>query len=94
VGYAGYLRLGVTEDGWMGLMPAMTREGDVVCVLRGCEVPLILRDNGGGSRWSSVGEAYVHGIMDGEEWGGVGLLGKRWNLKFVTVLASWKRGVR
>jgi hypothetical protein len=28
------------------------------------------------------------------EWGGVGLLGKRWNLKFVTVLASWKPGVR
>jgi hypothetical protein len=60
-------------------MPAMTREGDAVCLLSGCEVPLILRDNSGGSGWSSVGEAYVHGIMDGEAMRMVeeGVLGER-----------------
>jgi hypothetical protein len=72
-------RLGVTENGWMGLVPAMAREGDAVCVLRGCEVPVLLRDDGGRRGWSFVGEAYVHGIMDGEGMRMVegGVLGER-----------------
>jgi hypothetical protein len=36
-----------------------------VCVLRGGMVPFILRKRGDGY-WGFVGEAYVHGIMDGE----------------------------
>jgi hypothetical protein len=37
---------------------------DYVCVLRGAMVPFILRKRGDGY-WGFVGEAYVHGIMDG-----------------------------
>ncbi|KAK8154378.1 heterokaryon incompatibility protein-domain-containing protein [Phyllosticta citrichinensis] len=59
----------VTARGMLGLGPAELREGDVVWVLWGADVPLVLRRAGGGDGrgwWSVVGEAYVHGIMDGE----------------------------
>lgn len=57
-------RLLVTNDGYIGLGPIMARQGDHVCILYGCSVPLILREVQGGL--SLVGEAYVHGLMDGE----------------------------
>jgi hypothetical protein len=47
-----------------GLGPWDTKTGDVVFVLLGCDVPVILRQNG--DRWIFVGEAFVMGIMDGE----------------------------
>ncbi|KAK7530916.1 heterokaryon incompatibility protein-domain-containing protein [Phyllosticta citribraziliensis] len=58
-----------TARGMLGLGPVELREGDVVWVLWGADVPFVLRREGGGAgegRWSVVGEAYVHGIMDGE----------------------------
>jgi hypothetical protein len=39
-------------------------EGDVVCVLLGCKVPLILRPVG--DNFKVVGDAYVNGFMNGE----------------------------
>jgi hypothetical protein len=57
-------RLLVTNDGYIGLGPMKARQGDHVCILYGCSVPVILREINGG--FSLIGEAYVHGCMDGE----------------------------
>ena len=53
-----------TEKGYLGLAPSRARKGDVLCVLRGGDVPFVLREKENGY-WELVGEAYVHGIMDG-----------------------------
>jgi hypothetical protein len=66
----------LTAKGMMGLAPLRTEVGDVVTVLEGGYVPFILRPrvqkeggDGEGSETGTfefVGEAYVHGIMNGE----------------------------
>ena len=53
-----------TGKGYIGLGPHDSKVGDVVCVLLGGETPFILRKNE--SFYQFVGEAYVHGIMNGE----------------------------
>jgi hypothetical protein len=55
----------VTEKGYLGLGSRHAVAGrDYVCVLRGGDVPFILRKRVDGY-WTFVGESYVHGIMDG-----------------------------
>ena len=62
----------------MGIGPAAMKVDDVICVARGASVPLVLREirkfvgdgliqpfNAHYER-RLVGEAYVHGVMDGE----------------------------
>ncbi|EKG11812.1 hypothetical protein MPH_11308 [Macrophomina phaseolina MS6] len=69
----------LTTGGYMGLAPHGTRDGDVVFVMLGCDIPFILRPvsgtDAGGSSGSSggtgdvfvlVGECYVYKLMDGE----------------------------
>ena len=53
-----------TEKGYLGIEPSGARKGDVLCVLKGGDVPFVLRGKENGY-WELVGEAYVHGIMDG-----------------------------
>ena len=53
-----------TEFGRMGLVPHHATKGDVVAVLTGGRVPIVLRPHEG--YYTVVGDAYVHGIMDGE----------------------------
>ncbi|KAI0146927.1 heterokaryon incompatibility protein-domain-containing protein [Xylariaceae sp. FL1272] len=52
------------NDGFVGLGPRQMMKGDKVCLLSGLELPIIMRRKKDGYR--VVGEAYVHGIMDGE----------------------------
>lgn len=61
-------RSALLEMGYVGLVPALSRPGDVVCVVLGAHVPFVLRERegGDGGLWELVGEAYVYGIMDGE----------------------------
>lgn len=47
-----------------GICPPHSESGDLICILYGCSVPVILRKQGDYMRL--VGEAYVHGHMDGE----------------------------
>jgi hypothetical protein len=55
----------ITSRGYLGLGPVAMLPGDRVVVLFGAELPLILRrDNEG--YYQVIGEAYVHGVMDGE----------------------------
>jgi hypothetical protein len=53
----------------VGLAPQQAKVGDQVCILYGCTVPVVLRQlthATDGSSWHLIGDAYVHGIMDGE----------------------------
>jgi hypothetical protein len=54
----------VSATGWLGMAPHGTREGDIVFVAVGADVPYILRACEDG--YELVGECYVQGIMDGE----------------------------
>lgn len=53
-----------TEAGRIGQIPTTARPGDVVAVLTGGRVPYVLRPQNG--HYLLTGDAYIHGIMDGE----------------------------
>ena len=55
-----------TSCGHIGLGPAAIKVGDHISVLAGSQVPFMLRSSG--DQFKVVGEAYVHGIMDGTYW--------------------------
>jgi hypothetical protein len=55
----------ISSEGYVGLVPAHSRPGDIVCIIFGADVPFILRNVGEGE-YQLIGEAYVFGIMDGE----------------------------
>ena len=60
-------RLFATGNKYIGLAPAGTKVGDLVCVLLGGNTPFLLRPSEEYSdRYRLVGECYVHGIMHGE----------------------------
>jgi hypothetical protein len=53
----------------IGLIPQNARVGDQICILYGCSVPVVLRQVTAPDKsyyWKLVGDAYVHGIMNGE----------------------------
>jgi hypothetical protein len=64
----------ITEEGYMAIVPPGTKEGDMVCLFMGAQVPFLLRplSTSDGERsnqkpiYQLVGECYVHGMMDGE----------------------------
>ena len=53
-----------STTGYLGLAPCNTREGDVIFVVMGADVPFILRHYEDG--YELIGEAYIQGIMNGE----------------------------
>jgi hypothetical protein len=58
-----------TKSGSLGMGPKSVMEGDEVWVLPGAKVPFVLRSFEGGrepKRYTFIGEAYVHGYMNGE----------------------------
>jgi hypothetical protein len=60
-------RFCVTAEGRIGIVPYNTRDGDVVAVLYGAEVPFIIRPKDTEEvQFELVGECYIHGLMDGE----------------------------
>lgn len=54
-----------TSKGFLGIGPESLLEDDSVWIFPGAHVPFVLRNAGQGC-WVVVGEAYVHGIMDGD----------------------------
>jgi hypothetical protein len=58
------------QESIFGLCPEGTKEKDLVCILFGCSVPVILREHKSNDalkcHFELIGEAYVHGKMDGE----------------------------
>jgi hypothetical protein len=60
-------RFVVTERGYVGVAPGLTKVGDTIAILKGGRVPFVIRNSGdrtGSSRL--VGECYIHGLMHGE----------------------------
>ena len=48
----------------MGLGPLAVKTNDMICVLRGCNVPVVIREEH--AHHLFVGECFVWGLMDGE----------------------------
>ena len=61
---AGDKALFVLEDGYFGIGPPGTMSGDRLCVLLGCEFPLLIRPRD--QHYVLVGSCYVYGAMRGE----------------------------
>jgi hypothetical protein len=66
-------QLDVTDAGHVALAPTGVQRGDEVCVLYGGRTPFVLRQagrdpDGYGDRplFRIVGQAYVHGVMEGQ----------------------------
>ncbi|KAK8105186.1 hypothetical protein PG999_008545 [Apiospora kogelbergensis] len=59
------LRLMVSRDGRIGMVPQKAMKGDLICVLYGCSVPVLLRDGAGDNGFLFVGECFLDGCMDG-----------------------------
>ena len=57
-------RLFTTCQGRLGVGTRLLKPGDKVCVLWGCPIPLLFRENG--AHFQLVGDAYIHGIMESE----------------------------
>ncbi|KAH8797362.1 heterokaryon incompatibility protein-domain-containing protein [Xylogone sp. PMI_703] len=55
----------ISKKGHLILGSENIKQGDVISLIRGVQVPFILRYQGGGA-YQLVSEAYVDGIMDGE----------------------------
>ncbi|KAM7187196.1 hypothetical protein V8F33_011375 [Rhypophila sp. PSN 637] len=56
----------VTPKGYISLAVSAARHDDDLCIALGASVLVILRRRGDGSCYTFVGEAYVHGLMNGE----------------------------
>jgi hypothetical protein len=59
-------RLQVMEDGYLGTAPSRAQKGDLVCILFGCNVPVVLRQRIHKETFEFVGECYVDRCMSGE----------------------------
>ena len=63
-------RVFITSKGYMGLGRRSCKVGDIVCVLNLANIPFVLRrslsKDTGKHNYRLIGEAYLHGIMDGE----------------------------
>ncbi|OAL53726.1 hypothetical protein IQ07DRAFT_596737 [Pyrenochaeta sp. DS3sAY3a] len=59
----------VTQGGRMGLGPRDMKYSDRVIVVKGSRMVYVIREVGGSGiekRWRLIGEAYLHGVMNGE----------------------------
>ena len=54
-----------------GLGPSGAQEGDIVCILFGCSVPVVLREVGTAElpAYQLIGEAFIYGMMEGQALG-------------------------
>ncbi|KAI4272794.1 MAG: hypothetical protein LQ337_005067 [Flavoplaca oasis] len=61
----GNRRLVMTKGGKLGLVPDEAKVKDVICILASVDVPLLLRKVDVDT-YLLIGEAFIHGVMDGE----------------------------
>lgn len=65
----------VTEKGYVAMVPHASEPGDTMCLVFGVGTPVVLRATRGddvaanGDQYQLVGDAYIHGVMDGEALG-------------------------
>ncbi|KAL2070082.1 hypothetical protein VTL71DRAFT_14762 [Oculimacula yallundae] len=60
-------RIARTEKEYIGLVPRLAEEGDMVVLLKGGKFPVVLRLRDEGT-CEFIGDAYVHGVTRGEMW--------------------------
>ncbi|KAJ5056212.1 hypothetical protein J3E74DRAFT_294561 [Bipolaris maydis] len=58
-------RIAVTEQGYLGLVPACSQIGDELYLLGGATVPFVLRQKNT-RKFLLVGDSYIDGVMEGE----------------------------
>jgi hypothetical protein len=56
----------ISKKGYVIAGPKRALYNDFVCVLLGCDVPVILRSHGRGKYFEFIGECYSHGVMKEE----------------------------
>jgi hypothetical protein len=62
----GSRQFAITRSGYMALVPECVMAGDMVCIFLGAKVPYVIRKSSEAEgHWELIGEAYVHGVMDG-----------------------------
>jgi hypothetical protein len=59
------MRVCMTNTGIIGMVPRLSEEEDEVVVIKGVNVPLVLRREGD-DRYKVVGQGYFWGLMNGE----------------------------
>ena len=57
-------RLAVLDKYPLGIVPDLTKPGDLICVLHGSSTPMVLRKVE--KDFESIGQCFIHGIMYGE----------------------------
>jgi hypothetical protein len=60
------LRLMTSRDGRIGMAPQNAMKGDLICILWGCNIPLLLRRSEHVDQFVVVGECFLDGCMEGE----------------------------
>ncbi|KAF2659792.1 HET-domain-containing protein [Lophiostoma macrostomum CBS 122681] len=60
------LRLTITRNGRLGMIPEKAREDDLVCIIYGCSVPVLLRKARDDEAYTLVGECFIDQCMSGE----------------------------
>jgi Heterokaryon incompatibility protein (HET) len=55
-----------STTGYIGLGPPLIRRGDHVALIKGHDVPLILRQDSESGHFLVIGDTYIHGVMHGE----------------------------
>jgi len=59
-----HCRFFISHNKYMGLCPPESQEGDIICVLFGCNEPLVLRKVE--DHYVFIGKAYFYGWMYGK----------------------------
>jgi hypothetical protein len=55
-----------TTSGYLGISPAGTEPGYIICVLKECDVPVVLRKVPEEDCYNLIGTTFIVGLMDGE----------------------------
>lgn len=55
-----------TERGYLGIAPMGTKPGDALCILKDCDVPVVIRKVLEEDDYTFVGTSFVLGLMNGE----------------------------
>jgi hypothetical protein len=60
----------VTQGGLIGLAPPSTQQGDLIAVVNRSAYPFVVPPVQGTGFYLLVGPCYIHGIMNGAQYGG------------------------
>jgi hypothetical protein len=55
-------RFAETSDGYLGVFPTQIAQGDILCLLNGCDLPVVLRKSG--NQYLFVGTCFVADLLD------------------------------